>query len=614
MAAVHIGAVTDRKPSAHRQSAYGRSPIARLRWRNVTIPTFCSVPEGVIDTEPPAPSRKDDRRLHLFHAGVVLIGLALRLWGIMWSLPDARHPIATYHPDELINLRAAEQADLPHGRLDIGFYNYGAFYFYLISLAQTSARGYHLIPATGAGGSSGPTSSAALRAMAPEQAASFLTGRIVTALMGTATIPVLFLLGLRLYDGRTGLLAALFYAGAPLAVVHAHFLTVDVPATLFVTLALLGSAGLLARRRWRDIALTALWCGLAIATKYTSGICMVAPILAIALPVFQAADRDRPVLRREAAIQIAALAGLTAIVFLIACPGPWINTPAFMSAVQYELIEHAHEGHGYLFVGTGPAWWYHLTVSLRYGLGLPLLVLSCAGVVAAFVRRRPSDLLLLVFLGVAYAGMSFSAVRFARYLIPLYPALCLLAARVVTSRYKTAASRGTAVAIGGLTAAACLLVSASLVSAMSKRDPRDRAADYLSATARPDSSIGFADIPWFYSPPLSPYWGAMAPDVRQHAKADPVPFQLRIPNGDWEPRVLDPPPDYVIISNIELQAEWNRLRLPQAVAFMNTVTEQYTPNVFRPAAVPGISPDDPNLPQDLLYVLPKITVYRQKTR
>src|SRR5581483_10828516 len=44
---------------------------------------------------------------------IVLLGLGLRLWGIGWSLPDVRHPLATYHPDELVNLNAARAADIP---------------------------------------------------------------------------------------------------------------------------------------------------------------------------------------------------------------------------------------------------------------------------------------------------------------------------------------------------------------------------------------------------------------------------------------------------------------------------------------------------------------------
>ena len=179
-------------------------------------------------------SREDKKGLVLL-ALVVILGLFLRVEGIRWSLPDARHPLATYHPDELINLEAALKVDIPHLQLDTEFYNYGALYFYMVSFAHTVARGWGFIPST-------PQSVTALMPeAAPERAALFLVGRSVTAIMGTLTIVAVYFLGRRLYGRRAGLLAALLYAVAPLAVVHAHFLTVDVPATFFVTMALLSA-------------------------------------------------------------------------------------------------------------------------------------------------------------------------------------------------------------------------------------------------------------------------------------------------------------------------------------------------------------------------------------
>ena len=176
-------------------------------------------------------AKRDKQALGLLFL-TILLGLMLRTAGLTWGLPDARHPLATYHPDELINLSAATAADIPHLQLDIKFYNYGTFYFYLVSLAHTVGRGWGLIPTT-------PNGYDALSPQAaPEQAALFLAGRIVTALLGTATIAVIYFLGRRLYGRKAGLIAALLYAVTPIAVQHSHFLTVDVPATFFVSLAL----------------------------------------------------------------------------------------------------------------------------------------------------------------------------------------------------------------------------------------------------------------------------------------------------------------------------------------------------------------------------------------
>lgn len=555
------------------------------------------------------PTRAQIQRTYALLALIVSVGLALRIYGLAWSLPDARHPITTYHPDELINLQAAQRVDISHGKFDTGFYNYGTFYFYLASLADTVGHGYHLIPTTTITDTTPRSDVEILRLQVRERAGEFLAARLITALLGTSTLPVLFLLGRRLYGSAAGLLAALLYAAAPLAVVHAHFVTVDVPATFFVTVALLSASSLLASPGLKSAAWAGFWCALAAATKYTAGLCIIAPTAAIILAGARRTGHFRSALTRELALQTAVLVGVSVLVFLVACPGPWINGAAFFSSVRYELFEHARTGHGYLFVDTGPGWWYHLTVSLRYGLGLPLLLLSAAGVVFAARRREPADTLLLVFLAIGYAATSFSAVRFARYLIPFYPALCLLAGRVAAAPYAQNAVRRMAIGAGLVVVAAGLVVSGGLVRAMAMTDPRDRSADYLTSVSPPRATIAFAHIPWYYSPPLSPLWGALRSDVRARALPDPPVFEFRMPASDWDRSVLTPPPDYVVVSNIELATEWKHLHMPAAVGFMEAVQSESERVVFKPGLVPGLSPDDPDVPQDVLYVLPEIMVY-----
>ena len=130
-----------------------------------------------------------------------------------------------------------------------------------------------------------------------------------------------------------------------------------------------------------------------------------------------------------------------AFAFLIACPGPIINFDAFWngtypgSGVRYELFEHSRNGHGDLFTNTGLGWIYHLIVSLRYGMGTPLLLLSLAGIGYAVWKRRPEDLLLISFVLLYYGLAGFSAVRFARYMIPLFPAFSVLAARFIVAPF-----------------------------------------------------------------------------------------------------------------------------------------------------------------------------------
>jgi len=167
-------------------------------------------------------------------------------------------------------------------------------------------------------------------------------------------------------------------------------------------------------------------------------------------------------------------------------------------------------------------------------------------------------------------------------------------------------------AAGAITAGFSLLFSGSLSRAMALPDPRDVAADYLIRTAGSDIPIGFAHVPWFYSPPLSPMWGVLRSDLRANAPPDPPTLQLKVPENSWDKAALGPPPSLVVISNLELNPEYKRLRLPPAVSFMKELQENYDVKAFRPGSVPGLSPDDPDAPQDLLYVLPVEYVYSRR--
>src|SRR5689334_15326568 len=70
--------------------------------------------ERTIRSAKPEPKKPRDMRTLGLLGAILVLGLFLRFWGIGWSLPDARHPLATYHPDEPVNLGVALSADIPH--------------------------------------------------------------------------------------------------------------------------------------------------------------------------------------------------------------------------------------------------------------------------------------------------------------------------------------------------------------------------------------------------------------------------------------------------------------------------------------------------------------------
>ncbi|MCW3094745.1 MAG: 4-amino-4-deoxy-L-arabinose transferase and related glycosyltransferase of family [Chthonomonadaceae bacterium] len=539
---------------------------------------------------------------------VVALGMGLRFRGITWSLPDLRHPTATYHPDERVNLNAAMQADIAHGQFDIKFYNYGTFYFYLVNLAQTIGAGYGVIPKFPAADA---PPDAQLAGEAATNASLFLAGRIVSALLGTATLPVLYALGRRMYGRKAGLLAALLYGVAPLAVLHAHFLTVDVTATFFVTLTLLWSARLLASPTWSNYALAAVWAGLATATKYNAGLVLIAPIAAHFLN--KAPDAGK----KHRAGQFVVLIALAMLTFLIACPGPWLNFDAFWngikgypgSGLRYELFVHSRSGHGYLFMNTGNGWWYHLTVSLPFGLGIGLLITALIGLVQALRQRTKADWVLLGFFLVYFGISGLSNVRFARYMLPLFPVFCLWAARFLAD-LRLPGNAG--VVVGLLVPVLPLCSSYYLLLCMTTQDPRDAAADYLEQHAPQGASIAFATVPWFYSPPLSPGFGELSASQRLRAAEEVTRFKLIIspkrPPEEWDKSVFDPRPNYVVLSDIETMHPHSRLHLDAPDDFIKSLPFASW-RIFPPPVTQDPLYSSAIIPEDIMYVRPTITVY-----
>ncbi len=108
-----------------------------------------------------------------------------------------------------------------------------------------------------------------------------LVGRHLTALFDAMTVLLVFLIGRRLYGSAAGLLAAVLFGAAPLAIQHAHFFIVDSYLTTFTTAALYFSIRAWQDKRLADCALAGLMLGLGMACKITAA--LIAPVVVVAV-------------------------------------------------------------------------------------------------------------------------------------------------------------------------------------------------------------------------------------------------------------------------------------------------------------------------------------------
>src|SRR4051795_954779 len=319
--------------------------------------------------------------------------LFLRLWGIKQGLPYA------YNSDENAHFVPKAIGLFGHS-WNPGYFVNPPCYTYLL----------HLVFAVWYGGGDGGSST-----LATDPSDVFPVARVVAALLGPAAVGLLYWAGARLFDRRVGLLAGAIMAVAFLPVFYSHLALNDVPTLFGVCLALVGVGGILRHDRRRDYLVAGIGLGLGCATKYTAGIVLL-PILAAAL-----------VHGRAALARLAIGAGAALAAFVIANPYSVLDFSSFRDGLNHQSSASNGEQGGKLGLSQRSGILYYLW-TLTWGLGWAPAIAALGGSVGLAVRDRarfwilvPAPILFLIFMGL-------QGRFFGRWLMPVLPLLCLLAA------------------------------------------------------------------------------------------------------------------------------------------------------------------------------------------
>jgi hypothetical protein len=333
-----------------------------------------------------------ERRWPLAVAAVLALAVVLRLWGVRHGLPYV------YNADENAHFVPRAIGMFGHSPNPGYFINPPAF-TYLLHVAFWARWGGR---------------EAVGEAFAADPTAAFAIARVLAGLLGAAAAALLIWAGTRFFDRRVGLVAGALMAVAFLPVHYGHFALNDVPALAPACLALVGVAGVYRRGRPFDYVVAGAGLGLACATKYTAGIVLLCLLAA-------AAVSPRLRLRGLALAGVLALAG-----FLVANPYALLDWETFRDGLAKQS-EAAGEGGSKLgLVGESGILYYLGTTT--WGLGWIPALAAVAGAAALAVRRRALALILVPAPIVFLLFMGAQGRFFARWLLPVYPLLCLLAA------------------------------------------------------------------------------------------------------------------------------------------------------------------------------------------
>lgn len=190
-------------------------------------------------------------------AAIVAVAAAARFWGLRFGLPQTNT-----RPDESVIIDVSLQ--FLRGNFHPTFYDYPWVYMwtstglYLVYYVWGLVTGFFHAPAD------------LVASWRDYWIPFFMINRAMSAVVGTATILVVFRIARRLWDDTTGLVAALFMALAFLHVRDSHYATTDVTMTFLLMLSLMFLVAGHARNRRRDFVVGGLIGSLAMATKYNA--------------------------------------------------------------------------------------------------------------------------------------------------------------------------------------------------------------------------------------------------------------------------------------------------------------------------------------------------------
>jgi hypothetical protein len=365
-------------------------------------------------------------------AGVLAVGLGLRVWGIRQGLPYA------YNADEADHFVPRAVRMFAHGLDPHYFANPPAFTYLL-----------HFLFAIAYGGGHG-----VLQTLALHPARVYTLARVAAAAPGVLALWLTYLAGARLLGRAAGVLAAAIEAVAFLPVYYAHLALNDVPTLAPLTLSLVGSAGVLRKGRRRDCVLAGAGLGLACATKYTAGIALVPLLAALAARYL----RGGPHAARRALRDTALAGGAALCAFLLANPYAVLDYSSFHQGLIHQSTLSS-EAQGKLGAPRRGGLLYYLW-SLTWGLGWVPALAALGGALTVWRREPalgwllvPAPLLFLIFMGL-------QGRYFGRWLMPVLPILCLLAglfaldlagalARVARRAWQARPARVRAAAVAG---------------------------------------------------------------------------------------------------------------------------------------------------------------------
>jgi 4-amino-4-deoxy-L-arabinose transferase-like glycosyltransferase len=344
---------------------------------------------------------------------VIVISLAVRLYGLNWGLPHV------YEEAQPIKLAwdmwgwGSEESFDPNPH----FFRYPSLAMY----SQLAGQAVLYAGMSAAGAIDSPVDFRVRYHTDPTP--FYILGRLIAVLFAVATVWITFLVARSIAGPGVALVASALLAINPFHIGRSQMIEVDVPLTCFAMLAMLFVLRIPTTPSRRNYALAGLAIALATATKYT-GALLVLPLLVAHVVAWRGDGRERS--ESYAGWRGLVWAGATAVVvFFIASPFVILDFQSFWKDLTAERL-HMRLGHFGLHGES--AWQFYASRLGSTILGWALVAFTLVGLVwTTLVERRPWALIAGAFVLPYWIAISSWQMMADRYALPVIPLLLVFA-------------------------------------------------------------------------------------------------------------------------------------------------------------------------------------------
>lgn len=324
---------------------------------------------------------------------------------------------------------------------------------------------------------------------------ALLVARLFSVFAAVLTVLVVFYIAKDLYGCRAGLIAAALLGVSPGHVFSSQQAKPDVIMAFFAATAVFFSLRIYFSGRILWYILAGIAVGMATGTKI-SGLAFLFP------PVVAHFCRGWNLISflRKGLLLIA----FFMVGYLIVSPHSIVYPTGFMQGL--EILYNYQSGLYEESIGRGPGWLHYATRILPYGIGIPVLLASLVGLIMMIVKRERCVYVLMAGFIAYYALISTGSWITIRYAVPLFPILCVFAARAFTFIDESRPNRAFYYAMLVITIAYTFFLSAAYNSMLSRKDTRIAASEWIEKEIRDGAAIGFGidyegDV--FFNPPIN---------------------------------------------------------------------------------------------------------------